>query len=54
MTGPGVDMSANALWNPVRISDMSGFSGTFSLERVFDDLHFTDSPNASVFVVRSS
>jgi hypothetical protein len=30
------------------------FSGIFGLEIDFDDFHFTDSPNASPLIVRSS
>jgi hypothetical protein len=44
-------MSSKSLCNPVRNLDMSGFSGNFSLEKVFDDLHFTNSPNAFFFIV---
>jgi hypothetical protein len=47
-------MSGKAFWNPVRNLDVSNFSGTFSLWIDFDDLHFTDSPNASPLIVRSS
>jgi hypothetical protein len=39
-------MSGKAFWNPVRNPDMPSFSGIFGLEIYFDDLHFTDSPNA--------
>jgi hypothetical protein len=47
-------MSSSALWNPVRNPDMSDFSGTFGLEKVFDDLHFIDSPNVSPLIVHCS
>jgi hypothetical protein len=40
-------MSGKAFWNPVRNPYMSSFSGTFDLWIDFNDLHFTDSPNAS-------
>jgi hypothetical protein len=30
------------------------FSGNFGLEKVFNDLHFTNSPNTSPLIVRSS
>jgi hypothetical protein len=33
---------------------MPGSSEIFGLEIDFDDLHFTDSPNASPLIVRSS
>jgi hypothetical protein len=47
-------MSGKTFWNPVREPDMSDFSGIFSLEVDFDDLNFTNSPNASLLIVRSS
>jgi hypothetical protein len=40
-------MSGKAFWNPVRNLDMFDFSRTFGLWIDFDDLYFTDSPNAS-------
>jgi hypothetical protein len=40
-------MSDLALWNPVRNPDKSSLTGNFGDKIVFDDLHFTDSPNAS-------
>jgi hypothetical protein len=33
---------------------MSGFTGIFGLWMDFDDLHLTDSPNASSLIVWSS
>jgi hypothetical protein len=54
MSGLGPNMSIYSLWNPVRNPDMSNFSGNFGLEKVFDDLHFTNSPNASALIVQSS
>jgi hypothetical protein len=47
-------MSDKAFWNPVRNPDMSDFSGFFGLWIDFDNLHFTDSPNASPLIVQSS
>jgi hypothetical protein len=47
-------MSGFAYWNPARKLDMSGFSGEFGSKEFFDDLYFTNSPNASLFIVRSS
>jgi hypothetical protein len=47
-------MSDKSFWNLVRNPDMSDFSGIFGLEIDFDDLHFTDSPNAFLLIVRSS
>jgi hypothetical protein len=47
-------MSGKTFWNPARNPDMSVFSGMFGFEIDFDDLHFTDSPNASPLIVRSS
>jgi hypothetical protein len=47
-------MSGLALWNLVKNSDKSGLAGNFGDQIVFDDLHFTDSPNASPLIVRSS
>jgi hypothetical protein len=47
-------MSSKALWNPVRNLNMSGFSGTFGLEKVFDNFQFTDLHNASPLIVWSS
>jgi hypothetical protein len=47
-------MSSKALWNPIRNPDMSSFSRTLSLWLDFDDLHFTNSPNASPLIVQSS
>jgi hypothetical protein len=43
-------MSGKTFWNPARNLDMSDFSGTFGLWMDFDDLHFTDSPNASPLI----
>jgi hypothetical protein len=54
MSGLEVDMSDKAFWNPVRNLDMFGFSRIFYLEIDLDDLHFTDSPNASHLIVQSS
>jgi hypothetical protein len=41
------DMSDFAYWNLARKPDMSGFSGEIGLRKFFDDLHFTNSLNAS-------
>jgi hypothetical protein len=35
--------------NPIYVQ----FFGKFGLEKVFDDLHFTNSPNASPLIVHS-
>jgi hypothetical protein len=40
-------MSSFAYWNPARKSDMSEFSSEFGSRKFFDDLHFTNSLNAS-------
>jgi hypothetical protein len=40
-------MFGKTFWNPVRNPDMSDFFGNFGLEIDFDNLCFTDSPNAS-------
>jgi hypothetical protein len=39
-------MSSQALWNLVRNPDKSGLTGNFGDKIVFDDLCFTNSPNA--------
>jgi hypothetical protein len=48
------DMSDIRFWNPVRNPDMSDFYGNFGLWIDFDVFHFTNSPNASPLIVRSS
>jgi hypothetical protein len=48
------DMSGKGFWNPVRNLDMSDISGKYGLWIDFDDLHFTNSPNTSPLIVRSS
>jgi hypothetical protein len=45
--GWGSYISEKAYWNPVRIPDMSDFSGKLDWKAIFDDLHFTNSLNAS-------
>jgi hypothetical protein len=40
-------MSEKCLWNLVRNPDVSNFFGNFGFKIGFDDLHFTNSPNAS-------
>jgi hypothetical protein len=40
-------MSVKSLWNLVWNPDMSDFSENFGLWVDFNDLHFTNSPNAS-------
>jgi hypothetical protein len=52
--GWGLDMSDKSFWNPVKRSDMSEFSGKLDWKEFFDDLHFTNSPNVSPLIVRSS
>jgi hypothetical protein len=47
-------MSGKRLWNVARKMDISGFSGKLVWKMFFDDLHFTNSPNASVLIVQSS
>jgi hypothetical protein len=46
-------MSDFAYWNPARKLDMSEFSEEFSSKEFFNDLHFTNSPNASLLIVRN-
>jgi hypothetical protein len=46
MSGLGADMFGKSLWNLVCNPDMSGYTGNFGLWIDFDDLHFTNSPNA--------
>jgi hypothetical protein len=53
MSGLEADMSGFAYWSPARKPEMSGFSGRFECKEFFDDLHFTNSPNASPLIVRS-
>jgi hypothetical protein len=50
----GLDMSDFTFWNPARKLDMSKFSGEFSSKKFFDDLHITNSLNASPLIVWSS
>jgi hypothetical protein len=47
-------MSDQSLWNPARGPDMSGLIGVFSGMVDFDVLYFTNSPNVSPLIVRSS
>jgi hypothetical protein len=47
-------MSGKAYWNLVRRLNMSELSGKLDWKVVFDDLHFTNSPNASPLIVQSS
>jgi hypothetical protein len=47
-------MSDFGYWNPARKSDMSEFSGEFGSKEFFDNLHFTNSPNAPSLIVQSS
>jgi hypothetical protein len=44
-------MSGQIFWNPVRNSDKFDFSRIFGFWIDFDDLHFTDSPNAAPLIV---
>jgi hypothetical protein len=47
-------MPGFTFWNLARKLDMSRFSGELGSKEFFDDLHFTNSPNASLLIVRSS
>jgi hypothetical protein len=47
-------MSGQSLWNLVSKSDMFGQTWIFGGKIVFDDLHFTKSPNVSLLIVWSS
>jgi hypothetical protein len=47
-------MSGQSLWNSAKGSDMSDLTGDFGGKIDFDDLHFTNSPNAFPLIVRSS
>jgi hypothetical protein len=42
------------LLKPSQEMDMSEFSGELDSKKFFDDLHFTNSPNVSPLIVRSS
>jgi hypothetical protein len=54
MSGLGLDMSSQSLWNSAKGADMSCLIGDFGGKIDFNDLHFTNSPNASPLIVRSS
>jgi hypothetical protein len=45
------DMFGKSLWNLVKNLDMFSFSENFGLEKVFDDLPFTNSPNAPLDIM---
>jgi hypothetical protein len=47
-------MSGQSIWNSAKGLDMSGLIGDFAGKVDFDDLHFTNSPNASPLIVQSS
>jgi hypothetical protein len=47
-------MSSQIFSNPVRNPDKLGYLGIFGLWIDFDNLHFTDSPNAPPLIVQSS
>jgi hypothetical protein len=47
-------MSGKRLWNLVCNLDMSGYTRNFGLWIDFDDLHFTNSPNAPRLIVQTS
>jgi hypothetical protein len=47
-------MSGQSLRNLAKGPDMSGLIGDFGGKIDFDDLHFTNSPNAPPLIVRSS
>jgi hypothetical protein len=44
-------MFGQSLWNPAKGPDMSGLTGDFDGKIDFDNLHFTNSPNASPLIV---
>jgi hypothetical protein len=52
--GWGPEMFGFTFWNTTRKPDTLGFSGEFGSKEFFDDLHFTNSPNAFLFIVQSS
>jgi hypothetical protein len=54
MSELGPNMFDFGYWNPARKPDMSGFSREFGSIKFFDDLHFTNSPNAFLLIVWSS
>jgi hypothetical protein len=54
MFGWGKNMSGNSLYNPAKEPDMSDLTGDFGGKIDFNVLHFTNSPNASPLIVRSS
>jgi hypothetical protein len=54
MFGWGPNMSGNNLYNPAKEPDMSDLTGDFGGKIDFNVLHFTNSPNASSLIVRSS
>jgi hypothetical protein len=47
-------MFGQGLWNPARGPDMSDLTGVFGGRIDFDVLHFSNSPNVSPLIVRSS
>jgi hypothetical protein len=47
-------MFIQSLWNLAKGPGMSDLTGDFSGKIDFDDLHFTNSPNASSLIVWSS
>jgi hypothetical protein len=47
-------MYGQSFWNSAKGLDMSVLIGDFGGKIDFDDLHFTNSPNASLLIVRSS
>jgi hypothetical protein len=46
-------MPDKCLWNLVKRPDISEFSGRLDCRVFSDNLHFTNSPNASPLIVRS-
>jgi hypothetical protein len=54
MSELGPDLSSHNLWNPTKEPDVSSLTGDFRGKIDFDVLHFTNSPNATPLIVRSS
>jgi hypothetical protein len=54
MSALGSDMFVQSLWNSAKGLDMSSLTGDFGGKIDFDVLNFTNSPNASPLILRSS